>query len=510
MGIELNDDKNLKSKVIENSFWSLGAISISKIGGLVFTIILTRALLPKGYGLYSLVLSLAMIFYTFSDFGINKALIRYISLALNKEKNKTSSYHFYLLRIKFVLTILCSSVLVALAYPLSHLVFRDSSLFVPFLIASAYIFVSSFEGFYTNLFYATERVKYINIKESIGQLIKIILTLFLVYFLASAYHIIGIFLVLTFTSIVLLLFNLYNLRRLYPDIFKRSQEKIDKKRVVRFVKYSIIASISAILFSYLDSVILGLFLEPEYVGYYRAAISLIFGISGILAFPNLVLLPLFTKLQKERVDSSFQKAFHYIAVITLPAAFGLLIFGDYFIKAFYGPAYLPSILALYLLTPILFINVFIGLFFSLFSAEDRPDLSAKTILLISSVNIVLDLVFIKLALLLFKDPIWATAGVAFATSLSWFFYFMSSIYFTKKELHIEISIKSLLKPLVASIIMGALVYYTRLIVQKESALFIGFFIIEGIVIYFAALFLFRGLRKKDISVFYHLLKKKFY
>ncbi len=500
--------QSLKREIARNSFWSLIALSAGKFGGLIFTIILTRYLMPEGYGIYSIALSIAMILYTFSDFGINKALVRYISFALNNERKKVSAYYSYLFKIKFILTLFFSIVLLISAYPLSLFVFNNVMLFVPLIIASAYIFVLSFEGFYTNLFYAAERVKYVSVKESIGQFIRIVLLILLIYFVSSYYQVAGVFLVLIISSLILLAFNIYYIKKSMPVVFEKSKEKIDKKRVKKFVKYSVIASISAILFAYVDSIILGLFLPPEYVGYYRAAFALIFGISGILAFPNIVLLPIFTKLEEERIENSFKKTFKYISIFTIPSVFGVLILGDYFVKLFYGPLYLPSVLSLYLLSPVIFLNVAIGLFSSLFSAEERPDVFAKLILITSVINLALNFLFIGIALFVLENPILATGGVALATSISWLFYFAKAIGFSKKELNVEISAGVLVKPLIISIIMGIIVYITRINMGEDSILSISILVLEGVIIYFALMLLSKGINKGDLNLILNLLRKR--
>ena len=66
---------NLKGTIFANSLWNVMASLIGRAGALVFTIIIARALLPETFGIYSLALSIAVFCLTFTDLGINQALI---------------------------------------------------------------------------------------------------------------------------------------------------------------------------------------------------------------------------------------------------------------------------------------------------------------------------------------------------------------------------------------------------------------------------------------------------
>ncbi len=498
------EDKDIRERIITNSFWNLSRLIINRIGALIFTIILARFLVPEGYGLYSLVLSTSMIFFTFADLGINMTLVRYLSLALKKDKRKIPSYHRYLLKFKFLLSLIVSIIFIFLSYPLAFYVFKNSQLFLPFLVASFYIFILSFDTFYTQVFYSIEKVQYVSLKESINHILRIVFALFIFYFIASYYYIVGIFLSFIIISFFMILFSLFYIKKLIPEFYLKPKIEVDKRKIRRFVGFVTIASISSVFFSYVDSIMLGVFLSLEYVGYYRAAFSLVFGIVGILSFTNIVLLTSFTKLKDEK-NKIFEKIIKYILIIIVPSVFGLLILGRYFIRIFFGYSYLPATLPLYFLAPLIFPIVLIGIFLSLFSAKEKPEIFAKLILIISIINVVLNLIFIKLFLLI--SPLWATAGAAIATLISWTIYFVASIYAIKKEFNFLIPFKPLIKPLIASLIMsGILLYTSTLIDDMNLVLGIGV-ILFGIFIYFSIMFLIGGIKKKDLNLLRVLIKK---
>ena len=113
-------NENIKEGIVKNSFWNLCTSLIMKFGGLIFTILIARLLLPEGYGIYSIIFSIVMVFLTLSDLGINYAAIRYLSYAIEHDRKKVKSYYNYLLRLKILLTVTSSIALLILAYPLSN------------------------------------------------------------------------------------------------------------------------------------------------------------------------------------------------------------------------------------------------------------------------------------------------------------------------------------------------------------------------------------------------------
>jgi O-antigen/teichoic acid export membrane protein len=209
--------ESLKKRIVKNSFWSFSSSIINRIGALVFTIILTRFLMPEGFGVYSIVLSTAMIFYTFTDVGINQAATRYLAYALENEKDKVSAYYSYLLRLKFFLSITVAFLLFLLAYPITFYFYKNPVLFVPLLVAAFYILILAFETFYMSLFYSVEKAEFVAIRYFLEEVLRITFALLVFAFVAStAYRVVGVFATYVVISLFLLLFNVYFLKKLLP------------------------------------------------------------------------------------------------------------------------------------------------------------------------------------------------------------------------------------------------------------------------------------------------------
>jgi len=498
--------ENVKEEIVKNSFWSFINLVVNRFGSLILVIILVRMLMPEGYGLYSIVLSIAMIFFTLSHLGIDETLVRYLALAIKEDKKKIYAYHKYLLKIKFILAIVSFIVFILFAYPLAYYVFDEPRLFLPFLVAALYVFAYAFDNFYTHIFYSIEKVKYISIKEFVSQIFKIAFIAFIFYFVASKNYISSIFLMFAIVSLSMIFFNIFYLRRVFPDFFKKTDAQINKKKLKKFIGFLTIATISAVFFSYIDAIMIGIFLSPEFVGYYRAAFSLVFSLGTVFSFPNFVLLPFFTKMKERKTEEIFGEVFRYICIVTIPAIFGLIVLGKYFVRLFYGSLYAPAVLPLYFLSVLIFPIVSIGLFLSYFSAEGKPEIFAKLILITCVINIFLNLFFIKLFLI--YSPLWAIVGAGIATIISWFIYFFSSVYVMKKKFGLIVPLGETVKPIISGGIMFLVLSYIISLFEGINLLIGIGLILLGVVVYLMMMILLRGLVKRDFELVRLLVKRK--
>jgi len=59
-----------------SSFWNFIMILFSRLGGLIFVVIIARYLMPESFGIYNLALSVSLIFLYFIDSGINQSLLK--------------------------------------------------------------------------------------------------------------------------------------------------------------------------------------------------------------------------------------------------------------------------------------------------------------------------------------------------------------------------------------------------------------------------------------------------
>ena len=494
-----NQRKSFTQIILKNSVWNFVTAFIDKVGALIFLIIISRFLMPEGFGLYSLVLAIAFIFSTFADLGMNSALIMYVSDSIGKNKKSlAAAYYRFILKTKFIFTLSASLIIIFLSYPISHLIFKNPQMFFPLLVSGFYIFVLSFESLYTSLFFAINQVKYISIKELLSHILKIIFSLIALFLLASSYHVTGIFVSLMLASLLTILFIVHYLKKISPFIFsEKKYEPIDKIRVLKFLSYLSLLSVSAAFFSYVDLIMIGMFIsDPKYAGFYSAASKLVFSVAGIFSFAN-ILLPIFTQIKKNRLKDAFNKVFKYTMMLAVPVAFGLAVLGRYFIRLIFGYDYLPASYPLGILALLLIPGIVFGLFMSMLSAKEKLKKLTHLFIFINVLNIVLNYIFINWFLR--YSLLWATVGAAISTVICWYIYFAGALFIMHRCLKIEIKISHLIKPIIASFVMALSIYYASLLF-KDITLASGILLVFlGIAVYLVVLCLIKGISWKDIT-----------
>ena len=123
----MENNTSLTHQVVENSFWNFLLMGISRAGALIFIVLLTRFLMPEKFGIYSLALSIAMVFLSFSELGINSTIMKYVSEELGKRNHKKAAAYFKtLVRYRILFSLIGSFLLILLAHPLSNFVFKSN------------------------------------------------------------------------------------------------------------------------------------------------------------------------------------------------------------------------------------------------------------------------------------------------------------------------------------------------------------------------------------------------
>ena len=498
------ENQNLSKIAVENSVYSFVSIFISKIGGLIFTIIIARILLPELFGIYSLALSVITIVITFTDLGVGSASIMYVSDALGKNsKGKARTYFRYLLKIKFLLIIISILIVLAIAKYLSYNIFNKPLVFFPLVFACLYILMESLRSYLANLFTATKNLKPTPFLEVIYQVSKIFLSLFAVLLLSTQFKVAGVFVAFGLSGFLFLVASLIILIKRDKKLFFGKMEKIEKPRVWQYIKFMGLASLSLVFFSSVDTLMLGAFVEASYLGYYRAALSLILTIASLLSISG-ILLPIFTQIHKDRLKRGFQKTFRYILMFSIPIFFGLIFIAKDLIIAIYGTEYLAAITPLYVLSLLIVVVPLVSLYSTLFAArENSRDLSGF-IFISLILNIILNYFLIKIFLRI--SPEYAIIGSSLAVLISQCFLLISLSIRAKIRFRISLKSSSFFKFLISSLGMSLFLILFNYLLNLN--LFLGILeIILGGGIYFGILFLIKGIRGEDLKLIKNLRPK---
>src|SRR5690606_31457379 len=131
---------------------------------------------------------------------------------------------------------------------------------------------------------------------------------------------------------------------------------LDIRRHLRPMIVMFLISVVSGIYTLLDVTILGLFTSEVDVGYYGAAMRLVKLVITVLVAVSAAIVPVLSfSFGSGRTEESFallRKSFNLIVFIGVPAAVGLYIAAPNVIALFAGPDFLPAVLALQILSPV--------------------------------------------------------------------------------------------------------------------------------------------------------------
>ncbi|MFA5071779.1 MAG: oligosaccharide flippase family protein [Candidatus Pacearchaeota archaeon] len=427
--IRKKDFSGNSGQAIKNSVYQFSTSLVSKLGSLIFTIILARLLLPELFGLYSLSLSVIIVFAVFSELGIGLTLIKFISSELGSGNEKiASAYLIYFAKIKLFFILVSIIILGIFANLVANTIYQKP-IFLALLAGIFYILFIELTGFLESTFQASNNFRKIFHKEVLFQVLRIIsvstaVILSLKYSFEQNITLMNIILGLSFTFLFSFFFLLFGLKK---KIFA-SQEKLSteqKRQIKKFLIFTSVIAVSGIFFSYIDKVMLGYFLEAEFVGYYTAAVSFIGALSPIVGFASVALLPMFTKLKGKQLSLGLKKSAR-LTIFISSIIFLVTLFSSYLIiLIIYGKEYLPSIDILRLLSPLIFTIPLIALYTSYFLSQNKPQIISKYLIISTLINIILN--YILISKLLVYGQIYSVYGAAIATIISQVVYLIGLI-----------------------------------------------------------------------------------
>ncbi|MDP3966124.1 MAG: flippase [archaeon] len=498
------DKNNLSEVAAKGSIYNILSLVILKLGGLIFTIILARILLPELFGVYALVLSVFTIVMTFTDLGISTASVRYISDSLGRRNKKMArSYVRYFFKRKLILIFIAVVALLGISKYLSFSIYQNPLIYYPLIFSCLFIISESFREFFGFLFVARKDLKPNVFFDLISQLSKIVFSVIALLIFATDFKISGIFIAFFISSFITSLISFFVLRRKDKEILFGHSEKIkDKSKVNTYWKYMAIATLSLAFFGSIDTLMLGGFVSTEYLGYYRAALSLILAIAAIFPLSS-IFLPIFTQINKKRFVRGFQKTIRYLLIFSIPATMGVVFIAKHLIFLIYGEAYLPATSSVYFLSLLVITSSLISLYSTVLESKERPKIVGYAVLISLAFNVILNYAAIKIFM---KEPLMVIAGVGFATVLSRTALLLILVFYSRKYLGLKIKGIGLRVPILSTVVMSMFLYAFNQFIDIN--LFTGIIeIILGAGIYFGVLVWLGGLNKDDWDLLKTLIRK---
>jgi len=480
-------------RIARNTSYLTIALTAQKVLSFVYFIYISRSIGSEEIGRYLFALSLTTIVGVFIDIGLNPVLTREIA----KDPQKTHLYLNTTFSLKLLLAVLAYGA-VFLFINLPFLGYPAETKHLVYLSGLVMIFDTFVLSFYS-IFRGYQVLKY----ESLGVILNKVVVMGLgVLFVLMHKGTLFLVLAILFGS----LFNfVYTVSLLIRKVQWRPRFYLDKnvlKALLRIALPFAIASIFTVIYGSIDSVLLNMLSGARgnsFVGWYGTAYKLTYSFQFIPIAVGAAVFPAMSSYfisSKALLARTFERASYYLLVIVMPIVFGVFAVAEKLILRLWGNAFGTSIHPLQIL---IFSLIFVFLTFpigALLNASNRQTRNTINIGIAMVVNIILNLILI---------PKYTFIGTSISSLVSTFILFALGLSVVRQTIAVN---WRYLVTIVFKTLVSALIMVGILLALKERVSFI-ILIPLGVVIYFLALFLFRGFGQNEYKRIFHVVLRRF-
>lgn len=415
-------DQLINRIVKGSSIVFIGSI-ISLLLGFLSKVIFIRYTTQDEYGIYSLSLSVILIFTVISNLGLQEGTTRYIAYFRGKDREKyiqatiLSSVISALIASFFIMgfIILISNFIATDLFrsQMTSKIIKILSITIPFTVLSN-IYISIYRGYNR----VDVRVVFENILKPSLYIILLISTILLkLSFLEMIYA----YVISVLVIWAMLTAYIYK----YPPTEMELHKSCIKKITRKLLKYSIPLLAIDMLFtlmSWTDTIMLGYFKTPEIVGAYNAAYPIANLLSMVINSIGYIYVPIASQLYSKNNVVELGKIHinltKWCFILTVPIFFIIFIFPGFVLNTLFGISYIEVNKTLQILALGFLINSFFGFNYYMLLSTGKSNLLMNCSILSAVLNIILNLVFI---------PKWSMEGAAIASLLS---YGLIEVYMT--------------------------------------------------------------------------------
>ena len=479
-------------------------VVISKILGYVYRVLIARTDIEI-YGLISIGIALFSLLTTISLLGLHKGLLRYVSFYKGKEDfEKIKQTIKTSLKITIPFSIFISVLFFIFSKQISLYFFHTPDLNLVFKIFAFAVPITVFRDLIFSTFQSFQKIKYEVYAKSITEnLTKIILT---IIFLILGFKTIGLTIAYVLGILIGTLIAFYFLKRkILPSLKTNIIDKSSHSKKELLV-YSLPLLFTFIIFSILtwtDTLMLGYFKTPLEVGIYNAALPTAFLMyvipSTLLALFIPILTGLYAQNKKDIFEQVYKRITKWIFLTNIMLLGIFYLFSKEVLQILFGPDYVTGYIALIILSTGYFIGYLLSTSTSVLIIIKKTKLTLVNTLIITIINIILNLYLI---------PLYGINGAAIATATAFLtrsLLLMIESYFIIKIIPIKLNyLKILFSAGTSFFIVKYLIYFLSINIHIFSLIF---FSILFVLIYMILLFVTKSLEKEDVFIL-NAIKKK--
>jgi O-antigen/teichoic acid export membrane protein len=445
------------------SLLSFGSLLAVTGLGYIATFYFAHYLGPAVLGSYFLFLAYYGIFDLIGDGGFGGAAVKRISEGTDQNEYFTA---FFISRA----VLLCFSIAIFILISPYIPDLQENGLLYWLIIALITGTAASITG--TNL-YGTAQVGIMQFSNLMNTIVKNLVQILAVFIGFSLGGMVAGFIAGTLATVII------NLK-----FIKLSLSRCNRSHYTGLMSFSIwtfLSSGGALIFTYADTILIGLFMTETDVGIYRVAFQLTSVASFIVLAFHTVLFPRISKWHTEKnfslIEYSMGKAFTYSLFIAIPMTAGGIILSEKLLYYLYGASFVSGAPVLVILLFVQMANIFMFLLTMCLNAMDMPKTSFYITAGSALLNILLNILLI---------PQYGITGAAVASLVTISLNATLAYTMLKSSLHIRIDKKVVLHLLVSVLIMSLALLACVYIFPIRD--FVGLMLILGFsaIVYFVS------------------------
>lgn len=463
----------------------IGIVGIANIlisiSGLIFIPIITKSFSTADYGVWSQVNTFVSLVPNIVNLGLPYTMVRFLAAEKDKTIIKQSFYSMMLL-------VLASTIVMIVALSIFSnqiaLALFDGSMQIMYIVIVMAFFacldlmlLSYFRTFQQITLYST----FLVLQTYIGVILSIILT-----WMHQPIDVV----VLGRLSGFLLVFVAMAILIVRELGFTTKLKSL--KDELKFAIPTVPNNVSSWVVDSCDKIVIGVFLGSAAVGCYSPGYSL-GNIILMFLTPFAVLLPAvlpeyYEKGDMDKVDTFLTYSLKYYLLITIPATVGLSLLSKPVLYILTTTIIADSG---YLVTPMVALG---AMFMGIYGIVNNIIILEKKTMILS--HIWITVAILNIVLNIFAVPYIGIYGAGITTLICYFFAFVVTLIYSKRYARLPFDYKSIAKIIIASVVMGVFVG----IANPTGIINIAIVVLGAVVIYFAVLFLLKGINKKEIEL----------
>ncbi len=467
--------------IVKNVSFLLVSDILGKILSFFLVIAIARYLGEAGLGKYSFAFAFAGLFSIFADFGLTTYVTR--EIAKDKEHAKRHASNMLSLKLMLALATLILPIIII------HFIEKSPEVIHTVYIVSAATALLNLTSVFGTLFAAYEKLQYSALTNIIERVITVGLGLLLLFKGAGLIGLVTAYLISYFAIAAIAAAIAYR----KTTSFGLKWDIESWKQMLKSSMPFWFTTIFITIYFRIDTVLLQMMTSYEAVGWYNAAYK---ALDALYFIPGAVILAVFPVMSRLHIDNKkmlqtlYRRTFYYLLILAIPIAVGITILSGRIITFIYGGKFAESVPALQVLIwaeAIIFVSALAGYLLNAINKQ-------LTFTYVTGLAALL-----KIGMNLALIPRYGYMGAAISTVITELTVLILLYHYANKNGYgIEVS-KTLVKPIIAALTMASAILLL-------DSLNIFILIPLGAAVYFATLFILKGIGKDEINILKGLRK----